>query len=69
VGVRHVNHASVSVGTSILGAVVNLGGTGQFIHWGAVQISLANLIVIGVMIVLFLAAIFLPFPGHRTRQK
>jgi hypothetical protein len=34
-----------------------------------VQLSLANLIVIVVMIVLLVAAILLPFPRHETRRK
>jgi len=55
--------------TNALAALVHLGGVGRYIHWGVVQISLSNLIIIGVMIVLFLAAIVLPFPGHRSRQK
>jgi hypothetical protein len=32
-------------------------------HWGAVQISLANLLVIAAMLVVFIAALTLPFPG------
>jgi hypothetical protein len=33
------------------------------LHWGVVQISLANFLVIGVMLVLFVLALVLPFPG------
>jgi ABC-type proline/glycine betaine transport system permease subunit len=54
---------------SLLAALVHLGGTGKYISWGIVQISLANLIVIGAMIVMLLAAIVLPFPKHETRRK
>ena len=64
-----MHHMAVTDGTNMLGAVVHLGGVGKYIHWGFVQISLSNVIIIGVMIVLFVAAILLPFPGHRTRQK
>ena len=64
-----MSHIQSSVNTHTLGAVVNLGGNGKYIHWGFVQLSLSNLIVIAVMIVLFLAAIVLPFPGHGTRRK
>jgi len=52
-----------------LGAVVNLGGTGKYVHWGFIQLSLSNLIIIGVMIVLFVAALLLPFPGHRSNRS
>ena len=38
---------------------------GSYIHWGVVQISLANLIVIAVMLVVFVLALFLPFPGRK----
>jgi hypothetical protein len=31
-------------------------------HWGVIQISLANLIVIGLMILVFVLALFLPSP-------
>jgi hypothetical protein len=44
---------------------VGLNGTGYFIHWGFVQISLANLIVIILMIVVFILALLLPFPKER----
>ncbi|HUZ19138.1 MAG TPA: hypothetical protein VMU75_01020 [Acidimicrobiales bacterium] len=48
----------------VFGAIVNLGGPGTYLHWGFIQISLANFLVIVVMVVVFLAAILLPFP-HR----
>jgi hypothetical protein len=42
-----------------------LGGHAHFLHWGVVQISLANLIVIVLMLVVFAAAVLVPFPhGH-----
>jgi hypothetical protein len=47
---------------------VGLNGTGYYIHWGFFQISLANLIVIILMIVVFVLALLLPFPGGRSRS-
>ena len=44
-------------------------GAGRYLHWGVVQISLTNLIIIGLMLALFAAALFLPFPGHDDRQE
>ncbi len=42
-----------------------LGGQAHFLHWGVVQISLANLVVIVLMLVVFALAILAPFPhGH-----
>jgi len=38
------------------------------IHWGVIQITLANLIVILLMLAVFAAALLLPFPkGRRDR--
>ena len=55
--------------TDLLATLVHLGGTGKYISWGVLQISLANLIIITVMIIMLLAAIVLPFPKHETRRK
>jgi hypothetical protein len=53
--------------SAVLGAPVNLNHPGHYLHWGVIQISLANLIVIGIMIVLFVVALLLPFPTGRRR--
>jgi len=40
-------------------------GPGRYIHWGVVQISVANLAIIVAMIILFVLALVVPFPsGH-----
>jgi hypothetical protein len=39
-----------------------VNGAGVFLHWGVVQISLANFVVIVVMLVLFVLALVIPFP-------
>jgi hypothetical protein len=46
---------------------LNLDSPGYYIHWGFIQLSLANLIVILLMIVVFVVALFAPFPGGRNR--
>ena len=38
---------------------------GVYLHWGVIQISLANVIVIGLMLLVFVLALVLPFPGRR----
>jgi hypothetical protein len=38
---------------------------GAYLHWGVVQISVANAIVIVLMVVVFTAALLLPFPRSR----
>jgi hypothetical protein len=48
-----------------LGALINLGGSGRYIHWGFIQISVANLVVILLMIAVFVLAILLPFPRRK----
>ena len=47
---------------------IDLNHPGHYVHWGVVQISVANLVVILVMIALFVAALLLPFPGTRRRK-
>jgi hypothetical protein len=42
-------------------------GAGTYVHWGWVQISVANLIVIGLMLVIFVAAVLLPLGRHPER--
>ena len=44
---------------------VGLNGKPYYIHWGWFQISAANLIVVIAMILVFVLAIVLPFPGRR----
>jgi hypothetical protein len=49
-------------------SVVDLNHVGHYLHWGFIQLSVANAVVIGLMIVVFAAAIALPFrPGRRGR--
>jgi len=52
---------------SLVSAPVNLNHLGHYLHWGVIQISVANLIVIIVMVVVFALAILLPFPTKRDR--
>lgn len=46
-------------------ALVNLNHPAHYVHWHFLQMSVPNLVVIGLMIVVFIAAILLPFPKHR----
>jgi hypothetical protein len=52
----------------LLAAPIDLNGPGHYLHWGVIQISLANLIVIGLMLLVFVAAILLPIPRKRGRR-
>jgi hypothetical protein len=49
--------------------VINAGGPlsrhTYFLHWGVIQISLTNFIIIVLMLVIFALALILPFPHGR----
>jgi hypothetical protein len=49
-------------------APVNLNHHGHYVHWSVIQISVANLVVIGVLVVLFVIALLLPFPRGGGRK-
>jgi hypothetical protein len=45
---------------------INMNQPGSFVHWSIFYVSVANLVLIAVMVVIFGAALLLPFPkGHR----
>ena len=46
---------------AVLSAPVNLNHPGHYVHWGVIQISVANLVVIATMIVIFVLALIVPF--------
>jgi hypothetical protein len=53
---------------TLTASIVNLDHPGHYVHWGFIQLSVANLVVIALMLVVFVAAILIPFrrPGsHR----
>ena len=59
---------AVPVRVAITAAPINLDHPGHYVHWGVIQVSYANLIVIAVMLAVFAAALLLPFPkGRRPR--
>jgi hypothetical protein len=54
---------------ALLGALVNLNGSGRYVHWGFIQISVANLVVIALMVIVFVLAILLPFPKRKGGRQ
>jgi len=44
---------------------LNLNQPGSYLHWNVFTISVANLVLIAVMVVIFGAALLIPFPGRR----
>ena len=49
-------------------ASVDLNHPGHYVHWWVIQISVANLVVIGLMLLLFGLALVLPFPKGRSQR-
>jgi hypothetical protein len=41
-----------------------LDSPATYLNWNFILISIPNLLMIGGMIVLFIAALIVPFPGH-----
>ncbi len=46
--------------------VINLDQPGTYLHWSILDVSVANLVLIAVMVVIFGLALILPFPAGRT---
>ncbi len=42
--------------------------SGSYLDWGVVHISVANLVVIAIMVVVFLLAVLVPFHGPGSRR-
>jgi hypothetical protein len=49
---------------NLLGSLIDLNGPGRYVHWGFIQISVANLVVIALMVIVFVGAILIPFRRH-----
>lgn len=47
-----------------MAAIIDLNRHAGYLHWHFISLSVPNLIVILVMLIVFVAAILLPFPGH-----
>jgi hypothetical protein len=59
-----VSHAR-SVRQPLPFLAINMNKPGSFVHWSIFDISVANLVLIAVMVVIFGAALLLPFPRGR----
>ena len=57
------------VGAGALGAVFDLNGPAHVVHWHFIQLSVANLAVIALMLIVFVLAVALPFPGAARRRR
>lgn len=54
---------------SLLAAVFNLNHPAHVLEWHFIKLSLSNVVVIGVMLLVFVLAIALPFPGASRRRQ
>ena len=54
---------------SLLAAVFNLNHPAHTVGWHFIHLSVANVVVIGLMFVVFALAIALPFPGAQRRRR
>jgi hypothetical protein len=52
-----------------MAAIVDLNRHAGYLHWHFISLSVPNLVVIAVMLIVFVAAIVLPFPGHAERSS
>ena len=52
----------------MVAALVDLSRPGHYLHWGFIQLSVANLVVIVMLIVVFAVAIAVPFRHSRRRR-
>ncbi len=48
-------------------SLINLNNPGHYYHWSIFTISIANLIIIAIMIIIFFLALILPFPGSNEK--
>lgn len=48
-------------------AVFNLNHPAHTVDWSFIHLSVANVVVIGLMLIVFFLAILLPFPGAAGR--
>ena len=57
-----------SAGVAVISAVFNLNHPAHTVDWHFIHMSIANVVVIGLMLVVFVLALLLPFPGAAGRR-
>jgi hypothetical protein len=61
-------HVLSVASANAMGAVFNLNDPAHTVDWHFIHLSLANVVVIGLMLVVFALALVLPFPGAAGRD-
>jgi hypothetical protein len=51
-----------------IAAVINLNSPAHYVHWHFFQMSVANVVVILLMIAVFILALVLPFPKREIEE-
>jgi len=52
----------------LLAAIFNLNHYGRYFTWHWLNISIANLVVVVLMVIVFVTALVAPFPGRAKRK-
>jgi hypothetical protein len=52
-----------------VGAILNLNGTPHYVHWHFFDMSVANVVVIVLMFVVFALAVYLRAPGAKRPRR
>jgi hypothetical protein len=58
-----------STSAVVLAAVFNLNHPAHTVDWHFIHLSVSNVVVIGLMLIVFVLAILLPFPGAGRRRR
>ena len=53
---------------AVMGAIFNLNHPAHTVDWSFIHLSASNVVVIALMLVVFVLAILLPFPGAERRR-
>jgi hypothetical protein len=53
---------------AVMGAVFNLNHPAHTVDWNFIHLSVANVVVIGLMFLVFFLALLLPLPGAAARD-
>ncbi len=59
-----VSRPPLRIVPAMIAAIFNLNHPAHTIHWHFLQLSVANLVVLVVMLAVFVAALLVPFPGR-----
>jgi hypothetical protein len=51
----------------MMAAIFNLNHPAKTVHWHFFLMTVSNIVVVVLMLLVFVLAVLLPFPGHRRR--